>query len=118
ADRPLAYHPRNIIVAGAGSRATVVEVHAPAAADAIYWTQPVTDVVVDAGAELRHYKCQQEGGKAYHVAATTVRIAEDGRYDSFALAAGAALARNEITVSLDGPGASCRLAGGYLGRAR
>jgi Fe-S cluster assembly protein SufD len=116
-ERALATHPRNLIVAGAGARATVIELHAPAA-DAAYWSQPVTEIAIGRGACLRHYKCQQESLRAFHLAATTVRVEADGRYDSFALATGGALARNEVSVTLDGPGASCRLDGGYLGRRR
>jgi Fe-S cluster assembly protein SufD len=113
----LAFHPRNLIVAGPGARATVIELYAPAT-DTVYWTQPVTEIAIGRGAELHHYKCQEEGLRAFHLATTTVHVAADGRYDSFALATGGALARNEVTVTLDGPGASCRLDGGYLGRGR
>lgn len=116
-ERALACHPRNLIVAGAGAHATVIELYAPAA-DTVYWTQPVTEIAIGAGATLRHYKCQREGLRAFHLATTTVHVEADGRYDSFALATGGALARNEVTVTLDGPGASCRLDGGYLGRGR
>ena len=122
ADTPVAFHPRNVIVAGAGSAATLVELHVPAAAssanEAVYWSQPVTDIVVGAGAALRHYKSQQESLRAFHLASTTVRVDDAGSYDSFSLAVGGALARNEIAVTLDGPGASCRLDGGYLARGR
>ncbi len=116
-DRALAFHPRNLILADAGSHATIIELHAPAA-DAVYWSQPVTDIVVGRGAELRHYKSQQEGLRAFHLAATTVRVEAGGRYDSFALALGGALARNEVSITLDGPGAQCRIDGGYLVRGR
>ncbi len=117
AEQPVAFHPRSVILAGAGSRATIVELHAPAA-EAAYWSQPVTDIVVGDNAELRHYKCQSESLLAYHLAATTVRVCAAARYDSFALAAGGMLARNEVTVTLDGPQASCRLDGGFLARGR
>src|SRR5690606_27995568 len=78
----------------------------------------VTDVVIGDNAELRHYKCQNESRRAYHLAATAVRVGAAGRYDSFALAAGGMLARNEVTVTLDGADASCRLDGGFLARGR
>jgi Fe-S cluster assembly protein SufD len=119
-ERAVAFHPRSVIVAEAGSQATIVELHAPAAGDAgaAYWSQPVTDIVVGDNAELRHYKCQQESLQAYHLAATTVRVGAGGRYDSFALAVGGILARNEVMMTLDGPGASCRIDGGFLARGR
>jgi Fe-S cluster assembly protein SufD len=116
-DRALAFHPRNLVIAGSGSRATVIELHAPAA-DVLYWSQPVTDVRVGEGAELRHYKSQQEGPRAFHLASTGVRVAAGGRYDSFALAIGGVLARNEVSITLDGANAQCRVDGGYLARGK
>lgn len=121
ATRALAFHPRNLIVAEAGASATVIELHAPASSslgETLYWSQPVTEIAVGRGASLRHYRCQQESLRAFHLAATTVRVEAEGSYDSFTLAAGGALARNEVTVTLDGPDASCRLDGGYLARGR
>jgi Fe-S cluster assembly protein SufD len=47
-----------------------------------------------------------------------VHSAAGSRYESFVLATGAALARNEIRVVLDGEGAACRLGGSYLARGR
>jgi Fe-S cluster assembly protein SufD len=113
----VAYHTRNAIVAGAASSATVIETFLHDTAT-VYWSQPVTRIRVDAGATLRHYKDQNEGLKAFHTAATAVRISENGRYESFVLTTGAALSRNEIAVVLEGRGAACRLDSGYLARGR
>ena len=112
-----AYHTRNAIVAGPGSSATVIETFLHDAAT-VYWSQPVTEVRVGPGATLRHYKDQDESAKAFHTAATDVRVSENGRYENFVLTTGAALSRNEIAVVLDGRGASCRLDSGYLVRRR
>jgi len=113
----VAYHTRNAIVAEAGSSATIIETFLHDAAT-IYWSQPVTEVRVGPGATLRHYKDQNEGSRAFHIAATDVRVSENGRYENFVLTTGAALSRNEIAVVLDGRGASCRLDSGYLARGR
>ncbi|HZF35813.1 MAG TPA: Fe-S cluster assembly protein SufD [Candidatus Angelobacter sp.] len=112
-----AYHARNAIVAEPGSSATVIETFLHDGAT-VYWSQPVTAVRVGSGATLRHYKDQNEGSKAFHTAATDVRVADRGRYESFVLTTGAALSRNEIAVILDGCGASCRLDSAYLARDR
>ncbi len=45
-EQALVNHPRNVIVAGAGSRATVIESYA-AVADGAYWTNVVNDVTVE-----------------------------------------------------------------------
>ncbi len=113
----VAYHTRNAIIAEPGSAATIIEtfVHD---ATTIYWSQPLTEIRVGPGATLRHYKDQNEGFRAFHTAATDVRVFENGRYENFVLTTGAALSRNEIAVVLDGRGASCRLDSGYLVRGR
>ncbi len=116
-DAAVAIHSRNLVIAEANSSAVVVDSFI-GDAGSVYWSQPVTDIRVGAGATLRHYRDQNEGAKAYHTAATTVHVVENGRYDSFLLTTGAALSRNEIAVTLDGPGASCRLDSGYLARGR
>jgi len=114
---PTAYHARNAIVMEPGASATIIETFRHEATT-LYWSQPVTDVRVGPGATLRHYKDQNEGPKAFHTASTSVRIADDGRYENFVLTTGAGLSRNEIAVTLDGHGASCRLDSGYLVRGR
>jgi Fe-S cluster assembly protein SufD len=112
-----AYHMRNAIIAGPGSSATLIETFQHDGTT-VYWSQPVTEVRVGAGATLRHYKDQNEGPKAFHTAATDVRVSENGRYENFVLTTGAALSRSEIAVVLDGRGASCRLDSAYLVRGR
>jgi Fe-S cluster assembly protein SufD len=113
-----AHHLRNLITLEAGSSATLIERYVGDAAAATYWSHPVCDIRLGQGATLRHYKLQDEGHKAFHLAATAVQAEHDARYESFVLTTGAGLARNEIKVVLDGTGASCRLDGGYLARGR
>jgi Fe-S cluster assembly protein SufD len=116
-DTAVAIHSRNVVIAEANSSAVIVDSFI-GDVGSLYWSQPATDVRIGAGATLRHYRNQNEGAKAYHTAATAVSVADNGRYDSFLLTTGAALSRNEIAVTLDGPGASCRLDSGYLARGR
>ena len=110
-------HPRNLIVAGVGARATVIESYA-GAPDGVYWTNVVTDVIVERDAVLKHVKFQNEGGGGFHLAATRTRIAAGATYDNFTAQMGARLARNEIVARFDGEGATCRLKGLFLGRGR
>ena len=117
ATAPTAAHTRHRLIAEAGSGVTILESFAGDPAS-VYWTQSVWDIDVRQGATARRYKDQQEGSKAFHIAADRVRIARDARYESFVLTTGAALSRNEIAVVLGGSGASCRIDGGYLARDR
>ncbi|NBA93523.1 Fe-S cluster assembly protein SufD [Pseudomonas sp. R5(2019)] len=112
---PLAAHPRALVQVGAGSRATVVESHLGSGA-AVYLSNAVTELVLEAGATLEHYKLQDESTSAFHVAFLGVRQAEDSRFVAHSSVLGAALARQEVRVLLEGPGAQVVLDGLYLPR--
>ncbi|MBI2316232.1 MAG: Fe-S cluster assembly protein SufD [Betaproteobacteria bacterium] len=106
-------HPRTLIVAAEGARATVIEQHGGADGTA-YFTNAVTQVALGANAEVEHFKLQQEGDGAFHVAAIQVRQERDSRFRSHSLALGAALARTDIQASLDATGCECALNGLYV----
>ena len=112
-----AFHHRHVIALGKGSACTVVERFTGTAADP-YWTHHHSDVVVGAEAHCRYFKVQDEGAQAIHLAAVNAAVGKAGSFDSFVLTTGGGLSRHEITVSLDAPGATCRLDGCYLGRNR
>ncbi len=114
-DRPLAFHPRNLILAGAGSRITIVESHV-GLDDSPYLANAVTGIEIGAGATVHHYKLQNEAGSAFHIAATDVVLAERALYENVTAQLGGRLARNEIRVTLGAENATCRLLGVYAGR--
>ncbi|MCK5622680.1 MAG: Fe-S cluster assembly protein SufD [Alphaproteobacteria bacterium] len=113
----VAFHPRNLVVAAKGSRATLIESHI-GVGEGSYFSNSVTDIRVEKGATLTHAKLQDEGPKAFHVALGRVRIGDEAVYDNFVLHRGAELARNEVHARIDGTGAECRLNGAYLGADR
>jgi len=105
--------PRSVVIAGDDSRATVVESFV-GIASGIYWTNAVCEVAVGANAAVRLVRTVEEGADAYHLGLTDARVGRNGRFAAFVLAAGGALARNEIRVALDGDGAECDIAGATL----
>jgi len=112
---PLAAHPRAWVQMGAGSHATIVESHVGSAGE-VYLSNAVSEVVLDAGATLEHYQVQNESTAAFHVALLSVRQAQGSRFAAHSSALGAALARQEVRVALEGPGAEVVLNGLYLPR--
>jgi Fe-S cluster assembly protein SufD len=110
----LAHHPRNLIAIGEGGRATVVESHIATADGIVYWSNPVGEITVAAGAWLDHIKVQADSRAATHLSFARATVAAGGRYDSFVMTVGALLSRNEIEVVLDGEQALCHLNGTYL----
>jgi len=102
-------HPRIIVRAGRNSRCTVIEHYAGTAGEA--FTNAVTTIEAESGAQLVHYRIQQEALQAFHVGHTQVTLAADATYTQYELAFGAALSRAATHVSLRGSGAAATLRG-------
>jgi Fe-S cluster assembly protein SufD len=117
ADAPAVAHPRNLIVAGRHSRATVVETYLGSAED-VYFTNAVTEIVVGEEAGLDHYKVQREGAQAFHISTQQVQQNRGSRFTSHALNFGGGLVRNDVNAVLDGEGCECTLNGLYLASGR
>lgn len=111
-ERPVSY-PRTLVVAGEGARATVVESYL-GLSDAPYFTDAATEVSLQAGAQVEHYRYLMESPQAYHVGRTHVYQGPDSTFSSTAFMRGAAVARSEMHVKLDAPGSSCFLKGLYM----
>jgi len=114
---PGSHHTRNLILAERGSRAVIVEHHF-AVAEGAYFANGVTEIELEAGAVLQHYKFQSEGSQAFHIANRRVRVEQGGSYDSFVIANGSRLARDEISMLLNGSGANGQLNGAFMARGR
>jgi Fe-S cluster assembly protein SufD len=102
-------HPRIIVRAGRNTRCTLIEHYVGTAGDA--FTNAVTTVEADSGAQLVHYRIQQEAPQAFHMGHTQVTVAADATYTQYELAFGAALSRAATHVSLRGTGAAATLMG-------
>jgi len=112
---PVAANPRTLIVAQKASQAQVVESF-QGDPGARYLTNAVTEIVLEDGAIVEHYKLQRESGAAFHVATLAVRQARDSRFVDQSFCFGGQIARNDIDVKLSGPGAECALYGLFMGR--
>jgi len=110
ANGPTVTHPRNLIVLGPGSKATVVESYV-GIAEGNYFTNTVTELVVGESASIDHYKLGHEAEDAFHIAALHIRQDRGSNVFSHAFAIGGGLVRNDISVVLEGEGAECRLDG-------
>jgi len=110
---PLVSHPRSLVFAGANSRATIVESYVGILGD-VYLTNAVTDIVLEEGAVVEHYKLQNEAQTAFHIALLDVRQGRGSRFSSHSLALGASTARHEVRVKLEAEGAEVTLNGLYM----
>jgi len=110
---PTVSHPRALIVVERGARVSVIEGYGGLGAGR-YWTNAVTDVVVEDEAHLELTRVQREAAGACHVATTRSRQGRGSVLRLHPVVLGAALARHDITAVLDGPGAELVLNGLYL----
>ena len=110
-------YPRNLVLAGAGSEATVVE-HYLGRGDGEYFVNAVTEIHAALGAKLRRYKIQQDAFGASHVATLAGQLGDDAHFENFDMNLGGQLVRSEIHMALAGQGAEAALNGVYLLRGK
>ena len=109
---PIVSSPRSVVLAGARSRATIVETHV--GISGVYLTNAVTEVILEDGARVEHFKIQDEADTAFHFGALHVRPGRDSSFSTHGFALGAAIARHEVWVRLESEGADVSLNGLYL----
>ncbi len=112
-----AAHPRSLILLGAASQATIVEQFV-GPDDDVYFTSAVTEIVAGDNSILDHYKLQEEGRAAFHIASTQVVMARGSNFTSHYVSLGGGLVRNEIRVLLDAEGGEATVNGLYLAGGR
>jgi Fe-S cluster assembly protein SufD len=102
-------HPRIIVRAGRNSRCAIIEHYVGKAGDA--FTNTLTTIEAASGAQVMHYRIQEESPQAFHIGETHVSVAAEASYTQHELAFGAALSRVATHVSLGGRGAAATLTG-------
>jgi Fe-S cluster assembly protein SufD len=107
--------PRNLVIAGANSKATVIESYL-ATDSAAYFTNAVTEIVAGDNAALEHVKFQDEALDAFHLATIAAQLGRASNVSIHSFALGARLSRTNIRTKLAGEGLECILNGLYLTR--
>ena len=107
--------PRNLIIAGANSKATIVESYLSAGSAASF-TNAVTEIVAGDNAAIEHVKLQDETANAFHMATIAGEFGRASNVNVHSFALGAKLSRNNIRTKLAGEGLECILNGLYLTR--
>jgi Fe-S cluster assembly protein SufD len=109
--------PRTVITAGAGSRATVLELYLGAAGRATR-SNAVTEIVLEPGAKLAHYTINAPSPAGFHLGYLAVTQQPDTSLTAQSLVLGGRLVRSEAHVVLAGERAACQLDGLYLAAER
>jgi Fe-S cluster assembly protein SufD len=107
--------PRNLILAGARSKATIVESYL-SAGNAASFTNAVTEMIVGENAAIEHVKLQDEAAAAFHIATIAGEFGRACNVNVHSFALGSKLSRNNIRAKLAGEGLECVLNGLYLTR--
>jgi Fe-S cluster assembly protein SufD len=110
-------HLRNLFVLEAGARASVIESHIALAPVGVF-TTGITEIELEADAQLTHYRLVQAGNTAWHVDSTYVQQGRASRYAAHTVNLSGRLARHALTCALDGEGAECLINGLYVTRGQ
>lgn len=109
------FHPRNLVIAEANSRVTVLESYV-SLGGAGYFNNAVTELFAGENAHLEFVKFQDEATDAFHIAAFHGEFGRASHVNVHSFALGAKLSRNNIRTKLAGEGLECILNGLYLTR--
>ena len=104
---------RILILAGRQAQAKIIESYI-ALEEAVYFNNITTEIKLDQGAHIEHFKVQKESLEAFHVATLQVEQQRDSTFTSHSVSMGAQLARNDINCAMVDEGASCNLYGLYV----
>ena len=110
---PTVSHPRNVIILGPRSQASIIESYA-SLEDGGYLTNAVTEIVAGPEAVLRRYKLGRESEKAFHVARTEIVQDRNTKVASNSISLGGALVRDDLNTRFRGEGGELALEGLYM----
>jgi Fe-S cluster assembly protein SufD len=110
---PTLASPRIAVRMAAGSRARLLIDHVDDGAHE-HFTNAVLDIEIGAGAHLTLYRLQRQSERAYHIERIEARVRDNAAFVMRDSQLGAALARLDTNVSLDGRAAATEITGVFL----
>ena len=113
---PFSINQRLLVVCGESSTASVIEHFASAKGEQQCFTNGVSELLLEAGATLNHYRLQLEEAAALHIGRVHARLGSQATLNSFHLALGSQLKRIDLVVDHLGEGAHSEVNGVYLPR--
>jgi len=117
---PLVHHPRNLILMGRGSQATIVEQYRTniRGTPPVYFMNAVSEVVLEEDAKVEYIKEQQDSREAFHIATLRFQQERSSGAKLYSFAFGSSLAREDAITVLDGEGAEATLNGLFITSGR
>ena len=111
ADEGSAIFPHIVIVAEAGSKATLIETYASAGKG---FTNAAIQVFVEDNANLTHFRVQKDSPAAFHVGTTEITLSRGSYYNSTNINLGGALSRHDIELKFTAEGGQALVDGLYM----
>ncbi|HEX6126140.1 MAG TPA: Fe-S cluster assembly protein SufD [Pyrinomonadaceae bacterium] len=103
--------PHLLVIAEAGSEATIVETYASPAKS---FTNAAIQIVVEDNANLTHYRVQKESPEAFHYGVTEVSVGRGATYNATSINLGGALSRHDIELKFADEGGEAFIDGLYM----
>jgi Fe-S cluster assembly protein SufD len=104
---------RNLLLLEAGARAVLVERFA-SPDPALYFNNGLSEIVLQDGAALEHYRLQEESPAAFHLHSLFVNQHARSRYRNSGFTLGGAWSRTELRIDFTGTDAAAELDGLYV----
>lgn len=111
ADENSAIFPHIIIVAEAGSKATIIENYE---SDGKSFTNTAIQIFVAENASVTHYRVQKESPESFHVGTTEITLRRGSFYNSTNINLGAKLSRHDVHLKFTDEGAEAFVDGLYM----
>ncbi len=106
-----AIFPHVIVIAEAGSKATIVETYASSGRG---FTDAAINILVEENANLTHFRVQKDSGESLNYGVTEVEVRGGAHYDSTNVNLGAAVSRHDIEVRFTSEGGEAWVDGLYM----
>jgi Fe-S cluster assembly protein SufD len=114
---PTMTNPRNLIVAGEESQASIVEDYVSLDGN-LAFCNTATELVVRDNATISHYMIERENIQALNVSTLRIQQGRNANVASHSLLVGGALVRNNVHPVLAGEGGECLINGLFIGDGR
>ncbi len=103
--------PHIVIIAEAGSKATLVETYS---SDSKSFTNTAIQIFVEDNANLTHYRVQKESTEAFHVGTTEVSVGRGSLYNATNINLGGQLSRHDVHLKFTAEGGEAFVDGLYM----
>jgi len=114
----LAIFPHTLVIAGEGSRVTVVDEFSSQNGRDQFLAVPVVELILGSGAQMRFVTAQDWGRNAWEVGTIRSSVNRDATLNSLLVGLGGAVVKTDVESVLRGPGASSEMLGLIFGDGR